>query len=473
MKTIYNTFKLFLLLVSGAFISCQDMNEVHEEYIKDGEIIYTNKVDSLSTFGGKNRVKIKGYITGAFNVNEIVVTWQDGEGQQIFPYNKSTQDTDSLALIVTELEENSYEFKVTSRDADGNLSVANIAFGTAYGERYRSNLEARTINHLSFDGSNMEVLMGLGTELQRGTEVKYTNTDNEEIITTVVREENNVLLENVSINSPIAYRTFYVPTAANEGIESTIDEFESDWETLVVPSFGNVLNSVVFNPVLGGLEMEWSNPDGAVLVYTITYTVNGVIKTQTINSSDVNGEAIVSGMDEGEQIINVSVADAYGNSFGPKDFTVTPIPAQLLDKSAWTIFDFSSEEAGGEGLVNGYATAAIDGDVNTFWHTQWGGASPPFPHHFSVDMGAEKTIASFETFRRQGNGNGQTKIKFLISTDGETWTDLGEFSVDSKTNDGQVSAIKSAPTARYFRYVAVEGPTNFAYLGEVNVYGLE
>lgn len=473
MKTIYNTIKLFLLLISGVFISCQDMNEVHEEYIKNGEIIYTNKVDSLSTLGGKNRVMIKGYITGAFNVNEIVVSWDNGENQQIFPYKKSSQDTDSLDLIVTELQENSYEFNVISKDTDGNISVPSIAFGTAYGERYRSNLEPRTVNHISLGGTDMEVFMGLGTELQRGTEIKYTNTVNEEIITIILKEENEILLENVSIYHPISYRTFYVPTAAREGVETTIDEFGSDWAILAVPGIGNVLDNLIFNPVLGGLEMEWSNPDGATLVFTIEYTVNGEIKTQTVTSSDIDGEAIISGMDEGEQTISVSVADAYGNSFGPNNFTVTPIPAQLLDKSTWTIVDFSSEEAGGEGPVNGYATAAIDGDVNTFWHSQWNGATPPFPHHFTVDMGAEKTIASFETFRRQGNGNGQTKIQFLVSIDGETWTDLGEFNVDSKTNDGQVSAIKSAPTARYFRYVALEGPTNFAYLGEVNVYGVE
>ncbi|WP_169514947.1 DUF4998 domain-containing protein [Arenibacter latericius] len=472
MKTIYNTIKLFLLLVSGAFISCQDMNEVHEEYIKDGEIIYTNKVDSVSTFGGENRVMIKGYITGAFNVSEILVTWNKGENEQVFPYTKSDQDTDPLELIVTDLEENSYEFKIVSRDTDGNVSIPATGFGTAYGERYRANLEARTVNHITFDGENLEVVMAIGSELQRGTEFKYTNTNNEEVVATILREENIILLENADIDQPITYRTFYVPTAARDDVETAIDEFDSDWLTLTLPQIGDILNNIAFESVLGGLKMQWTNPDAAALVFTVEYTVNGEVKTQKVTSSDVEGEAIISGMDEGEQIVSVSVADPYGNSFGPNDFTVTPTAAQKLDKSGWTIVDFSTEEPN-EGAPNGLATAIIDDDLSTFWHSKWAGGTPPYPHHITVDMGAEKTVASFEAFRRQGNGQGQTKHQFLVSIDGETWTDLGTFDMDPSTNDGQVFAFSDIATARYFKYVALEGPNAYAFLAEINVYGLE
>ncbi|WP_086478512.1 DUF4998 domain-containing protein [Arenibacter amylolyticus] len=472
MKTIHHTFKLFLLLVTGVFMSCQDMNEVHEEYIKDGEIIYTNKVDSLSTYSGKNRVKIKGYITGAFTVNEIVVSWNEGENQQVFPYEKSAQDTDSISLIVTELEENSYEFKVTSKDSDGNTSVPSIAFGTAYGERYRSNLEPRSINHVEVDQTDMKVVLAIGAELQRDTEIKFTTTSNEEVVVSVPKEETEVVLENISLDHSVHYRTYYVPSATRNGEETSIDQFESDWEELTIPAIGEILNNLQFTPVLGGVAMNWSNPEGGVLVFTVEYTVDGVVKTQTVTSSEVDGEAIISGMDEGEQTIHITLADAYGNSFGPMDYTVTPQPAQLLDKSAWTVIDFSSEEPN-EGAPNGVASATIDGNVNSFWHTQWAGGSPGYPHYVTIDMGAEKTIASFETFRRQGDSRGQTKHQFLVSLDGETWTDLGTFNMDPTTNEGQVYAIPSTPTARYFKYVAVEGPNFYAFLGEINVYGLE
>ena len=42
-----------ILSVFLVLVSCTDTFEVHEKYLKDGEIIYTNKVDSLSTFSGR------------------------------------------------------------------------------------------------------------------------------------------------------------------------------------------------------------------------------------------------------------------------------------------------------------------------------------------------------------------------------------------------------------------------------------
>ena len=473
MKTRYNYIKLLPLVLVLGIISCQDMDEVHEEYVADGEIIYTNKVDSLRTFAGKNRVKISGYITGGFNVNEVVVTWNKGLDQQIFPYQKSSEDTDLINLIVTDLNEDNYEFTVYSKDEDGNKSIPVVVFGSAYGENYQSNLEPRAVNNVSFDGTNLEVILALSNELQRETEFKFTDINNTEIIKSALEDDLLVTLNNISLNKPITYRTYYVPTQAVEGEETSIDKFESNWQVLTLPTIGGIMDSVSFTSVLGGVKANWSNPNGANLVLTFEYTAGGNLKTQTFESSDTNGEAIISGMDPGEQNMAVTIADVYGNSFGPNTFIVSPQEASQLDKTGWSIIDFSSEEAGGEGPVNGYVTAAIDGDINTFWHTTWSTGSPDYPHYFTVDMGAEKTIASFEVFRRQNNGSGQTKHQFFVSNDGVTWTDMGTFNMDSSSNDGQVYPMADNPTARYFKYVATEGPNNFAFLGEINVYGLE
>ena len=472
MKSIYHVAKLFLLLGTGIFMSCQDMNDVHEEYIKDGELIYTNKVDSLTTMSGRNRLKINGYLTGAFNVDEIVVSWENGAKERVFPYTKSEGDTDFLELILAELPEDTYEFSVVSRDSEGNISVPSTIFGTAYGEKYRSNLEARTVNVISYDGNTAQLTLGISTEYQRATEFRFTDTQNAVTTVSVPNGESLALLENISMDKPITYRTFYVPTTAREGVETAIDQFDSDWQTLNVPKIGAILNTVELSPVLGGLLMEWSNPDAMDVKFTMAYIIDGEEKSQTFQSTEHIGKSIISGLEEGEQVIGVTITDVYGNKFGPKDFTVSPIPAVMLEKTGWTIIDFSTEEPG-EGAPNGLATATIDGDVNTFWHTQWSGANPPYPHHFTVDMGAEKTIASFEVFRRQGNGNGQTKHQFLISNDGINWTDLGTYNMNPGINDGQIYAMNEAVTARYFRYMALEGPNYYAFLAEINIYGLE
>ena len=83
----------------------------------------------------------------------------------------------------------------------------------------------------------------------------------------------------------------------------------------------------------------------------------------------------------------------------------------LLDRSNWTI-TASSEETTGEG-TNGFATCIIDGKQGTFWHSQWEGSEPGYPHWFMIDMKESKAFDAFEYVSRgagtsdagENNGN--------------------------------------------------------------------
>jgi hypothetical protein len=144
--------------------------------------------------------------------------------------------------------------------------------------------------------------------------------------------------------------------------------------------------------------------------------------------------------------------------------------ASKLDRTEWEIIDLSSEEAGGEGLVNGYVTAAFDGNINTFWHTAWSNSSPDYPHYITIDMKHTVRMLAVDCARRQGNGGGHTKFQVLTSIDGENFTDQGTFNFNSKINDVQLFPLAFLPEARYFKFVALEGPNNYTFMAEFNVY---
>lgn len=82
------------------------------------------------------------------------------------------------------------------------------------------------------------------------------------------------------------------------------------------------------------------------------------------------------------------------------------------------------------------ASAAIDGDTATFWHTAWEPApddvdDAPLPHHLDIDLGAAHEVTGFSYLPRQNNPNGRVKDwKFYVSKDGQTWgtaVDSGTF----------------------------------------------
>ena len=73
---------------------------------------------------------------------------------------------------------------------------------------------------------------------------------------------------------------------------------------------------------------------------------------------------------------------------------------KLLDRTGWRIAYADSEEQERE---NGSADNILDGNANTFWHTQWGSLSPNHPHHVVVDLGRSQTIGGFCYLPRAGD----------------------------------------------------------------------
>jgi hypothetical protein len=73
------------------------------------------------------------------------------------------------------------------------------------------------------------------------------------------------------------------------------------------------------------------------------------------------------------------------------------------------------------------ATAAIDGNLDTFWHTAWEPApndvnDPPLPHSLTIDLKAAQVITGFSYLPRQTGVNGRIKgWEFYLSKDGVTW----------------------------------------------------
>lgn len=67
------------------------------------------------------------------------------------------------------------------------------------------------------------------------------------------------------------------------------------------------------------------------------------------------------------------------SAFGQCDVVAIP-------KNDWTIHFVDSEETAGEGNNNGKAIHAIDGVQSTFWHTQWQGAQPGYPHDIQINL---------------------------------------------------------------------------------------
>lgn len=141
-----------------------------------------------------------------------------------------------------------------------------------------------------------------------------------------------------------------------------------------------------------------------------------------------------------------------------------------LDRKEWTA-EASTEETQKEG-DNGFAHCVLDGDPNSFWHSQWDGpgANPPFPHQLIIDTKGIFEFAQIGIIDRI-----QQKYikrgKFYVSEDKENWTEVGDFELDG-SNDLQKFTIP-ATTGRYVMIEVLESRDGrtLSALGEVYLYG--
>lgn len=227
-------------LILFALVSCEYMDDFHYEYIKDGEIVYSTKLDSVTTNAGNERIQINGILNQPFGVEQIKIYYNDRADSTIVNYDQ-VNSIDTINILLEDMEEKSYAFEIFTINSDGNRSIKVDAFATSYGEIYTNNLQPRVIDSDSTKNNILYLNWLPADEMERGAEIVYTNTSDEEITLHIAQDSNNVHLAN--FKEGISYRSFYVPEV------TALDTFASIWTDLELQIFES---TGVFNhPLLG------------------------------------------------------------------------------------------------------------------------------------------------------------------------------------------------------------------------------
>ena len=269
MRKLYMYLGIAALACTALLGSCSDQEyDDYKKFAADGEINYTEKVDSLKAFSGKNRIKIQGVIDADPKITGFRVYWNDGRDSVSESITRSGS-VDTLSVIIDDIPENIYNFKVITYDAAGNTSLATNVTGAVYGERYQSTLFNRPVvandlvnDFLTINYAGMDLTTGV-----IGTEVLVENSS-EPIFVPI--DEDQLEIPGFTDGMSYKQRTLFVPE------EKALDTFYTSYVSYTpIPKPILVNASAPFETTVRGGEVGTNNRWGTLA----DWTTNDAAKT--------------------------------------------------------------------------------------------------------------------------------------------------------------------------------------------------
>lgn len=206
---------LFISLFT--ILACSDMNDKHDFYLQEGEIMYIGRVDSARILPGENRFLLRYWITD-MRAKELIVYWNQMEDSLIVPI-PAHQSTDSIDVLIGDQEniipEGNYTFQLVSSDGDNLRSIVFERLGNVYGPQFSSTLSDRFIKSVDYDPNNQAVTINWGepsSSREIGVEMTYF-TGEEKNVLQYTNEEigSEIVLNDVNVEKGVSYRTMFLP----------------------------------------------------------------------------------------------------------------------------------------------------------------------------------------------------------------------------------------------------------------------
>ncbi|MFF1823553.1 endo-alpha-N-acetylgalactosaminidase family protein [Kribbella sp. NPDC058245] len=211
------------------------------------------------------------------------------------------------------------------------------------------------------------------------------------------------------------------------------------------------------------ITLGLTGPTGWTITATSPATYTSVAAGATVKTTwDVTPPA---GTAEGKYGLTATGGQAVATA------EASVLPPGIVPQSRIKVADVDSEDV----ATGGAATAALDGNPSTLWHSAWSEVSTPagFPHHMTLDLGSTYQVNGLSYLPRQSGTNGMFKgYEVYVSTDGQTWGSpvaTGQFPNSTAVQRVDFPAV----AGRYVKFVGTSSLNGavFGSAAELNIYG--
>jgi hypothetical protein len=214
-----------LVAVLCSFFSCSDMDDTYEEFVQDGEIIYSPKVNAVTTAPGHNRLQV-GLLGLSSRVSKVRVSWNNNANYLDFQVPADAR-RDTFNVILPDMPEGSYSLSVVTFDQAGRNSVKADTTGNVYGDNYGATLKPRLLKQIQYSGNDLELTWGGVSSGTLGS-ILYFEDKAGVARQKFIAPSDNQVLENFGGTQYLKFKTLFLPEAAS------IDTFYSTLDSVLV-----------------------------------------------------------------------------------------------------------------------------------------------------------------------------------------------------------------------------------------------
>jgi hypothetical protein len=210
MKNLIFLFGSVLLVV---LLSCKKQQTDFKDFFGGHEIVYTGSVDGVINRTGNLRTQLKWKSSTDPSIVKYVIYWNNKRDSQIVAINGKT---DSVSVIIPNLQEFVYSFAIYSYDAKGNKSIPKQVDNVkVYGPIYQGGLLNRPYNAnnpytLNTNGS-LVLNFNPPDTININTVIKYTNVAGTVVEKNLRPDSSSIYLRDYKLGTDVQYRSSYIP----------------------------------------------------------------------------------------------------------------------------------------------------------------------------------------------------------------------------------------------------------------------
>ncbi len=222
----------------------------------------------------------------------------------------------------------------------------------------------------------------------------------------------------------------------------------------------------------GRLDIEWGDADLSNGAYAMEVAYTDTLGQQSVHRFAIDQSSTILSDYKGDSTFKFRTVYLPDSSSIDTFYTAFIIRAasRKIDKSTWiaTADSYTPTRL----LPSGPPKCAIDGNINTFWHSLYPSTTVIYPHWLAINMKQVINVSNVELTYRQNVFTSFTDFMIQGSLDGVNWTTYGSFNF-LLLNDPQRYSIPNSPMMQYIRIYMTKGPNAYANLAELSVYGYQ